>query len=156
MPPKDNRQQRLDSWLALMEEGPLPEGPICLPVLSGSMVPEIPVNSLAHIEKAEASHCRIGQVVVYRDKDRLVIHRVLLRLGWRSSILFYEKGDSNVLGGWIKGSQVRGTVVAVDHQNEESPQPCLINTPKARSSFGADFKHRILVVPRRIKRLILG
>lgn len=156
MQSKDEREQLLDSWLALMEDGPAPDGPIRLPVLSGSMTPGIPVDSMAHIKKSEARRCRRGHVVVYRDKDRLVIHRVLWRLGWGSSFLIYEKGDTRDRGGWIRGSQIRGRVTAVDLLNGEGPQPYLINSNLAQTSLNADLKNRILALPRLIKRLLKG
>ncbi len=154
MQSRDEREQLLDSWLALMEDGPAPDGPIRLPVLSGSMAPGIPVDSMAHINKSEARHCRRGHVVVYRDKDRLVIHRVLWRLGWGSSFLVYEKGDTRNRGGWIRGSRIRGWVAAVDLLNGNGPQPYLINADQAQISLKADIKHRILALPHRIKRLL--
>ncbi len=154
--PKNHREQLLDSWLALMEDAPAPEGPLRLPVLSGSMVPDIPVGSMAHIEKATARQCRPGQVIVYRDKDRLVVHRVLLRLGWGAFLLFYEKGDANSTGGWIKSNQIKGLVVAVGLLNEEGPQKLLPNPKRARASLGDDLRYRILFIPRRIKSLLWG
>lgn len=156
LPPKDKREQLLDSWLALMEDGPAPDGPIRLPVLSGSMLPEIPVDSMAHIEKSEARRCSPGDVVVYRDKDRLVIHRVLLRLGWGSSWLLFEKGDANDRGGWIKGSLVRGKVVAVDSLDGKEPKPCTSAPSRAHTSLRADLRHRFLALPRRAKHLLMG
>lgn len=156
MHPEDTREQRLDSWLALMQDGPAPEGPIRLPVLSGSMVPEIPVNTTAHIEKTDSRHCRPGNVVVYRDKDRLVIHRVLWRLDWGSSCIIFEKGDANDRGGWIRGNKVKGLVVAVDHHNDQGPKPLPIDPLRAKTSLKADFRHRALALPRRIKSILLG
>lgn len=156
LPSKDDRQQKLDSWLALMSDGPFPDCPICLPVLSGSMLPDIPVNSSAHIEKTKASHCRRGQVVVYRDEERLVIHRVLWRLGYGSSFLIYEKGDANVKGNWLRGNRVRGIVVAIDYLDGEGPKELMINANLAWKSLYSDLKYRILFLPRRIKRLLTG
>lgn len=156
MQPKDNHEHLLDSWLTLMDDGPAPEGPIRLPVLSGSMLPEIPVKATAHIEKAPARHCLKGQVVVYRDKNRLVVHRILWRLGWGSSLLLFEKGDNNARGGWIKGSQIRGMVVAVDLNDDKGPQPLQINPRRAQISLNADLRHRVLAFPRWVKHTLLG
>lgn len=152
--PKNAREELLDSWLALTEEGHSCPGPIRLPVFTGSMLPGIPVNSIIQIEKTEARYCRRGDVVVYRDKERLVVHRLLLRLGWGSTLLFYEKGDSNPRGGWIKGSQIRGRVLTVEFPDESSTETCTPDLKRALSSLKADFFNRMLAFPRWIKHSI--
>ncbi len=156
MPPRDNRQQLLDSWLALMEDAPSPEGAICLPVLSGSMMPEIPVNSIVQIEKIQARVCRPGQVVVYRDKDRLVVHRLLLQIGWGPVLFFFEKGDANDRGKWISGKQIKGLVAGVDLNDGNGSQPYTDSAIKARNSLNADLRHRFLAFPRWVKKRLTG
>ena len=146
----------MDSWLALTGEGPVPEGHIRLPVLSGSMLPHIPVQSVIHIKIIEASDCSPGDVVVYRDGDRLVVHRLLWRLGWRSAVLIFEKGDANNRGGWIRGHQVLGLVLAVELKDGEPARPLACHSSLAIAGLRADFLHRVLALPRRLKRWIIS
>ena len=148
---KKQQEQLLDSWLALTGNGPPQSTPITLPVLSGSMLPEIPVQSVIYIEKTEANHCQPGDVVVYRDGDRLVAHRLLWRLGRGSSMLIFEKGDTNHRGSWIRGHQIVGLVLAVDLKDGQPPKPLNGHSRDALAGLKADFRHRLLAFPRRVK-----
>lgn len=156
MDPIDQKEQLLDAWLALAEDGVKPQpGPIRLPVLTGSMLPEVPVGSFLHIEKIESRHCRNGDLVIYRMDDRLVAHRVLLRLGWNNSWVIFEKGDNTARGHWILGRRIRGRAVAVERAGQP-PLPLATNPKLARQSLWADILDRLLVFPRHLKQLIRG
>jgi hypothetical protein len=154
--PQDNREEFLDTWLALTGNGPSVDHPLLLPVLSGSMLPEIPMDAVIHIQTTDAGHCHPGDVIVYREGDRLVVHRLLMRLGLGSPAIFYEKGDANAKGGWIRARRIRGLVIAIDFQDGTGPKPLVSSPGLARSSMIRDIRHRALVVPRRIKQLLLG
>lgn len=121
MPHARDREERLDAWLALAEDAPNGSVPIRLPMLSGSMRPAIPVGALIEVEKARGRDCRPGDVVVYRVDERLVAHRILWRFGRGAWLFFFEKGDTNDHGGWIRGSRIRGKVVAVLEGQERRP-----------------------------------
>ncbi len=156
MDPTDPKVQLLDAWLALAEDGLKPgPGPIRLPVLTGSMLPEVPVGAFLHIEKIESRHCRTGDLVIYRMDDRLVAHRVLLRLGWKNTWVIYEKGDNTAVGHWILGRRVRGRAVAVE-MDGQPPHSLAKNHQLARQSLRADLLNRLLVLPRHLKQLIRG
>ncbi len=150
------REQLLDSWLALTGEDHTSEDPIRLPMLSGSMLPHIPVQSVIHINKTKARYCRPGDVVVYRVGDRLVAHRLLLRLGWPSALHIFEKGDANDRGSWIRGHQVLGLAMAVELKDGEPAQPLRCDPNLAFAGLWADFLHRVLAFPRRLKRWIFS
>lgn len=105
----ENRERLLDVWLGLTGQAPLPEGPLVLPVLSGSMRPSIPLGSRILIKPGSPQQCRVGDVAVYIDDDRLVAHRLLWRWGSRC----FMKGDANRWGHWIPFSRFRGKVAEV-------------------------------------------
>ena len=147
-----HHEQLLDSWLALTGDGSNRGEAIRLPMLSGSMRPGIPVDSLLHIQKSSAAACPPGAVMIYRDGDRLVAHRLLWRLGWGSRALLFEKGDANDRGRWIRSGQVLGMATAVLLPGAESPQSLLPDRSQAWRSLLADARHRILAFPRRLKR----
>ena len=103
---RDNRERALDIWLGLSGQAPLPEGPLVLPILSGSMRPSIALGSKILIAPADYSTCRLGDVVVYLEGDRLIAHRLL----WTLGPFHFHKGDANPNGHWINCKMVRGIV----------------------------------------------
>nr|MEE4269327.1 hypothetical protein [Candidatus Krumholzibacteria bacterium] len=150
-----NRQRVLDVWLGLTGQIALPEGSLILPVLSGSMGPQIPLGCRIEIRPGPADQCRLGDVMVYMDEGRLVAHRLL----WRVGPYLYTKGDANAYGHWIGSSQVKGLIVGV-WPAENLPQPTQAMDP---SSLAAAQKSRkellhniILWLPRKVRDLLRG
>ena len=156
----DLREQQLDAWLALTGQDPGRQGSVRLPVLSGSMLPAIPLGALLEIELANDPVCRVGDVVVFQaGPERLTAHRVLagLKLGSRHWIL--QKGDSNALGHWISRSRVCGLVVRVlpgDGMGAEIPpddaKPAgTYSLSAARASRRQHFRNLALMWPRLLR-----
>ncbi len=102
--------ERFDAWLALTGRAGAPAGPLRLPMLSGSMQPALPPGSLLTIEPCGAAGFARGDVVVFVEDDRLVAHRVLLRLRLPGLDVVLEKGDANPRGAWRRAGTVRGVV----------------------------------------------
>lgn len=102
--------QELDAWLALTGQIAPPDHSVRLPMLSGSMAPDLPTGTWLHIAVAQNPPCQPGQVVVFCEEQQLTAHRVLLvlRLGRWNWLL--EKGDANRYGRWRRGQSVCGTV----------------------------------------------
>ena len=110
----DPREQHLDAWLALTGQDPENQGTVRLPVLSGSMLPAIPLGAILEIELVDPSCCRVGDVVVFlENQQRLTAHRVLAHLGFGFLHWLLQKGDNNSVGYWIRRSRVRGRVTRV-------------------------------------------
>lgn len=61
---------------------------------TGSMKPSLDEKSVCVVRKCAFSDVRIGDIVVYRVKDRDIIHRVAARLAF-SKKGFICKGDAN-------------------------------------------------------------
>lgn len=112
------QEARLDAWLALTGQIPAPDEPVVLPLLSGSMLPAIPVGSHLRIDVAPGTPCQVGEVAVFLDGERLVAHRVLLVLRAGPWNWLLEKGDANDLGRWRRGREIRGRVVGFSRGNE--------------------------------------
>lgn len=106
---RDSRERALDIWLGLTGQAPLPEGPLVMPILSGSMHPTIPLGAKILITPADYSSCQLGDVVIYLEDDRLIAHRLL----WSLGSFHFHKGDANPLGNWIHRKMVRGIVKEV-------------------------------------------
>ncbi len=150
-----NRQRVLDVWLGLTGQTALPEGPLILPVLSGSMGPVIPLGCRIEIRPCSAGQCRLGDVLVYMDEGRLVAHRLL----WRVGPYLYTKGDANAFGHWIGNPQVKGLIVGV-WPAESLPQPAQAMDPSSRKAVQKSRKelvrHTILWLPRKFLDLLRG
>jgi len=161
-PTVDNSNQRehlLDTWLGLTGQAPMPEGPLVLPVLSGSMRPAINLGSRILIEPCAASACRVGDVTVYLDGDRLVAHRVLWFFGSRKRGWIFQKGDANQFGHWVHSVRIKGVVREVIPTEEDS-QVSFAEDPfsyeAARQSRRDYLRNLTLAGPRWIRELIAG
>jgi len=120
MPAKPTSEQRLDAWLALTGQVPAPRQPVSLPLLTGSMVPAIPVGASLRIAVAPDGPCCPGDVVVFLEGDTLVAHRVLLVLrcgGWNWVL---EKGDANPRARWRRGTEICGQVVGFTADDQDT------------------------------------
>ena len=149
----------LDAWLGLTGQAPLPDKPLVLPVLSGSMRPAINLGSQILIDPCDATCCRVGDVTVYLDGDRLVAHRVLGFLGNKRYGWVFQKGDANRYGHWIRTDKIKGVVREVLPTEDHSQVPPGLNPFSlecAQVSRREYLRNIILAVPRRFKDLITG
>lgn len=100
---------RFDAWLALTGQAAA-DGPLRLPMLSGSMSPALPVGCVLEIVPADGAGARTGDVVVLERAGRLVAHRVLLRAGRGRRGWVLEMGDANRRAHWRPAREVVGRV----------------------------------------------
>ena len=126
--------ERAREWLALLagEEPPedgAEDGRILLPVLSGSMHPDLPVGSTVAIQPGTWTGSRDGDLVVFRRGETLVVHRRLLGLAVGRWAVLYQKGNTLPIGGWIAPDRVVGLAVGVRLPNGEEVD---LTTPLAR------------------------
>jgi len=112
--PEQSQADLLTAWLTLSNGNETGNEPVRLPVLSGSMLPMIPVGSTLIIKPCPASAVQRGDVIVFQDGHRLVAHRLLLQYNIGPLHVLFQKGDSNLNGGWISPSQVKGKVLEVE------------------------------------------
>lgn len=149
----------LDVWLGLTGQAPLPKGPLVLPVLSGSMQPSIPLGSRIRIKASNGADCRVGDVTVYLDGNRLVAHRVLWSLGRGRRRWIFQKGDANRFGHWIAAAQVKGVVREVFPAEDVGgafPGKDPFSLPAARKSRRDFLVNLILAGPKLIMALFTG
>lgn len=64
-------------------------------VMSGSMVPAIPVGSLVVVTSADSSAVNVGDVITFQLPDRVVTHRVIAIDHDTTGLIFTTKGDAN-------------------------------------------------------------
>ncbi len=63
-------------------------------VISGSMEPSVPVNSLVVVRHADPLEISAGDVIAFRAGDTVIIHRVVTNL--RETHELTTKGDANI------------------------------------------------------------
>ncbi len=152
LPGNPDREERLDAWLALTGHAIAPQAPVRLPMLSGSMLPAIPVGAFLEVEPATGEHCRPGDIVVYRAGDKLVAHRIIWRISLGGRRLFFEKGDTNKRGSWIRGARICGLVTAfhVDLERQELSR----DKERVQTERVAVLREFLLRAPRRLRKLL--
>lgn len=149
----------LDVWLGLTGQAPLPQGPLLLPVLSGSMRPAIPLGSTIRIKAGNGSLCRVGDVTVYLEGNRLVAHRVLWIVGLGKARWIFQKGDANRFGHWIAAADVKGVVREVFPAEDVGgafPGKDPYSLTAAARSRRELLRSWLLAPPRLLKRLLTG
>jgi len=151
VPEAVSKEQQFDAWLALTRQVPPPAEPVRLPMLSGSMMPAIPVGHILLIELCSADSCRVGDVVVYQDCERLVAHRLLSAglIPW-----WLEKGDANPTGRWRHKSRILGRVVTAAAPDDSGAAHSPTSVPVAAASRRHHTRNLVLAVPRRVRDLL--
>jgi hypothetical protein len=86
------------------------DGCLTLPVLSGSMMPYLRPGGRVRIACDGADRARPGDVIVFHEADRLIAHRLLVRLGRGRRWCGYQRGDAAGVGHWVFARQVLGVV----------------------------------------------
>ena len=93
----DLHHQKQESWL---------------PVLSGSMMPLLRIGDYVLVQSANPDSIRPGDIIVFKGRDRLIVHRVIRRYD-NGSPAFLQKGDSTTAAEIIRSEDVIGRVIAV-------------------------------------------
>jgi len=155
----EKNDELFDAWLRLKYGSLQPGETVTLPVLSGSMLPLLVPGRDIKIQGVSYRDSTKGDIIVYKDNNRLSAHRLLLRLRIRGKDYIFQKGDAIDFGSWIPAGQVVGIVVEtkdtngniIDFRSEEEIR-------KAKSSIhkhlATDIQQRILVFPRLVKRML--
>lgn len=90
-----------------------------LPILTGSMSPHLVPGGRLQLDCSPSLRPRLGDVVVYREQDRLIAHRLLLRVRLGRRCWLYQKGDAARTGSWVNAAGVIGVVVGASGPDGE-------------------------------------
>ncbi len=149
------------NWLNLLDGSFKDEEIIELPVLSGSMMPQIIPGKVIRIKCIKKPDLRIGDIIVFREGKEITSHRLIAKISLRNVTFLYQKGDTNRYGKWIKKQKVVGIV---DSVQDESGNYISLHTPEMKRE-GRDRALKqlyqislnlALELPRRIKKWLLG
>jgi len=119
MPNEMERQnwQLTQQWIRLLD-GSLEMGEIIeLPVLSDSMLPVMGIGRNIRIQRNHWNACSTGDIIVFRERQKLTAHRLLFILRIGSKCYFFQKGDSNPCGHFIRSERVVGRVLECQNKN---------------------------------------
>lgn len=83
-----------------------------LPVLSGSMLPLLRIGDKVLVQSAKPDNIKIGDIVVFKDNDKLVVHRVIQKYE-SDKLSFLQKGDNTRISEIISGEEIVGKVTAI-------------------------------------------
>ena len=83
-----------------------------LPVLSGSMMPLLRTGDEVLVQSVNPDNIRPGDIIVFKDQDKLIVHRVIRRYK-NGSPTFLQKGDCTTAAEIIRSEDVIGKVIAV-------------------------------------------
>jgi len=109
--------QLTQQWLRLLD-GSLEIGEIIeLPVLSDSMLPVMGIGRNIKIQRNHWNACSVGDIIVFRERQKLTAHRLLFIFRVGSKCYFFQKGDSNPCGHFIRAERVVGRVIECQNEN---------------------------------------
>jgi len=144
-----------NAWFDLFNGGI--EGEVFLPMLSGSMADAILPGDILAIRSMTGEKAHIGDIVVFKEKGKLVAHRLILVFRLFSFSFIVEKGDANKVASLIDA----GAIVGIVDSARRNGILVLSRTPEAkergrRVSARALFAHIPLQAAKNCIRRMLG
>jgi signal peptidase I len=86
-----------------------------LNVLSGSMSPMIPVTARIFLKPVPLSQIRLGAVIVFRQKTKIISHWVIGIKRKGQKLRFVQQGNNRSSPSTIDGKNILGKVFVVEH-----------------------------------------
>jgi hypothetical protein len=110
--PRPDIDEAADLWRVLNRRLGTGET-VWLTMLSGSMLPVLPVGARVAVQAVDGSYCRVGDIVAFRRGDRLIAHRLVFGWGGQPAGWFLERGDGVSPLRFLRPGDVLGRIVAV-------------------------------------------
>jgi signal peptidase I len=101
-------------WLDLYEK----RGKGWLTVVSGSMHPMIKVGDRVLVTRFSPRLAHFGDVIVFRKRDELVVHRIIGRNCVGGTAMIMQKGDANAHGSLIDPRSILGKVICIHRESK--------------------------------------
>lgn len=82
-------------------------------IISESMEPELNVNDLVVVQKCDASQLQKGDIITFKQDEKVISHRILNITKEKETIKFETKGDNNKIpdSEKVEAEQVYGKVL---------------------------------------------
>jgi hypothetical protein len=129
---------------------------LTLPVLSGSMLPCLRPGGRVCIECAGSARARAGDIIVFREADRLIAHRLLVRLSLGRRSYLFQMGDAAGMGYWVQEKQVVGVVTMSTDTDGTLLYVRSSNNRAARRSILAPIIRAFLAPARSVLRTLIA
>lgn len=114
--------------MSLYEELLLRKGELWLTALSGSMAPLIRIGDKVKVRTTSTEAIGFGDIIVFREEEKLVIHRIVAKRKFERQIFFLQKGDRSSLPYRIPAECILGKVSEI-----HKPSRCIrLNSRKGR------------------------
>ena len=140
---RQNRQLA-QQWLGLLGGSTRLGATVELPVLSDSMLPVFGMGRNIKIRRVPWNTCSAGDIIVFRVGRRLTAHRLLFAVRTGRRCYFYQKGDANTSGHFIRAERVVGRVV--EYQDETGRYRTISSRSACRAGRTEAFKQLLRVV----------
>jgi len=110
------------------EELLLKKGELLLTARSGSMAPLIRIGDKVKVRTISAEAVGFGDIIVFREEEKLVVHRVVAKGKFDRQPFFLQKGDRSSFPFRIPAERVLGKVFEI-----HKPSRCIrLNSRKGR------------------------
>lgn len=100
----------------LIEEKLANKGALWLNVLSGSMVPLIPIGSKILIKHISSCNIYLGDIIVFKNGDKLIVHRIFGKYQNGEDTFFLQGGDNYSQPSKMHKNAIMGKVLGI-HRN---------------------------------------
>lgn len=94
-------------------------GRLSFRVISGSMEPIICVGDKVGVTRAEPSRLRIGDIIAFREDQKVMAHRIIGRGRKNGQLSFRLRGDEGVVSGRATLENLIGKVYAIERDGHE-------------------------------------
>ena len=110
-----NDQVKSGAIIALWEDLYNKKQKSWLAILSGSMMPLLQIGDKVLVHSVKPAEIRVGDLMVYKSNDNLIVHRVIRKY---DSLSFIQKGDNAATAEIVSSKDVIGTVIAIRKGNK--------------------------------------
>jgi hypothetical protein len=161
--PKSRGGERRDGDAANIAEALEQHGRVSLRVQGTSMLPWMRPGDIASIRRVSADTIRCGDVVLFRRKSQLFVHRIIEKRGARGAAQFRAKGDAHpTCDGLVEQQELLGRVVRIYRRGRridlDAPGQLalglLISQLSLRSRFWYPLARFVAIVTRPARRLL--
>ena len=89
-----------------------------LTVFSGSMAPMVQIGDKVLVRQVALKQIRFGDIIVFKEADKLITHRVIGKRVDSQHIVFLQKGDNNTFATGIFAESVIGKVACIKKEDK--------------------------------------
>ncbi len=113
---EDNVQSVLsEMWEEACENGRV----VSFRIASGSMRPAIEVEDVVQVRRVEPSEIHAGDIVAFKNRGRIIVHRIVRIDRSNGSLGFFQMGDVGGVSKSLKEKNILGKVTVVNKKGRD-------------------------------------